>query len=235
MNFLQYLLRTILSRNHLVSTYRDTRYKTEGVTGLCYGSTDESGDVLLVSAQRGGMTYYMAFYGGGVSESDENEVCYDAVSMLEYAEEGFGFVDVLSTKKLMSEVNVKYNSTTDTVGLVPEADVTLYLPLSLDVKKDLDYSIVVYNKELSAPVEEGRAEGQVIVSYEGQELCRADLVTKNPVSRNNILYSLDRIEEFTTSRRFIVTALIFVLLLIAYVLISAAVKHKMKKRRRRLR
>ena len=227
--------RTVLSRNHLVSTYRDTRYKTEGVTGLCYGSTDESGDVLLVSAQRGSMTYYMAFYGGGVSESDEIEVCYDAVSMLEYAEEGFGFVDVLSTKKLMSEVGVKYNSTTDTVGLVPEADVTLYLPLSLDVKNDLEYSIVVYNKELFAPVEEGHPEGQVIVSYEGQELCRADLVTKDPVSRNNILYGLYRIEEFTTSRRFIVTVLIFILLLIAYVLISAAVKHRTKKRRRRLR
>lgn len=227
--------RTVLSRNHLVSTYRDTRYKTEGVTGLCYGSTDESGDVLLVSAVRGGMTYYMAFYGGSVSESDEIEVCYDAVSMLEYAEEGFGFVDVLSTKKLLSEVSVKYNSTTDTVGLVPEADVTLYLPLSLDVKNDLEYSVVVYSEELSAPVEEGQTEGMIIVSYEGQELCRADLVTKNPVSRNGILYMLDRIEEFTTSRRFIITVLAFILLLVVYVLISAVIRHRLKKRRRRLR
>ena len=91
------------------------------------------------------------------------------------------------------------------------------------------------NIVLEAPIEEGQAEGQVIVLYEGKEICRADLVTKTPVSRNKILYVLDRIEEFTSSRRFIVTLIIFVLLLIVYVLISSVVRHKMKKKRRRLR
>ena len=232
----KFTVRTVLSRNHLVSTYRDTRYKTDGVNGLCCGTTDESGDVLLVSAVRGGMTYFMAFYGGGVSENDNHtEVYKDAVSLLSYAENDFGFVKVLSEKKLMCEIPVKYNTTVDTVALVPEDDVTLYLPLDLDIEKDLQYSIVVYKEALEAPVEERQAEGQVIVKYDGQEICRADLVTKTPVSRNKILYVLDRIEEFTSSRRFIVTLVIFVLLLIIYVLISAVVRHQMKKRRRRLR
>jgi hypothetical protein len=121
------------------------------------------------------------------------------------------------------------------VALVPEDDVTLYLPLDLDIEKDLEYNVIVYNEELSAPVSEGQAEGQVVVKYDGQEICRADLITKNPVSRNKILYVLDRIEEFTSSRRFIITLIIFVLLLIVYVLISAIVHHRMKKRRRKLR
>lgn len=88
---------------------------------------------------------------------------------------------------------------------------------------------------LEAPVSEGQAEGQVIVTYDGQEICRADLVTKNPVSRNKILYVLDMIEEFTSSRRFILTVVIFVLLLIVYVLISSVVRYRMKNKRRRLR
>ena len=232
----KFTVRTVLSRNHLVSTYRDTRYKTEGVNGLCYGTTGESGDVLLVSAVRGGMTYFMAFYGGGISETDNDiEVYKDAVDLLNYAENGFGFVKVLSSKKLISEIAVKYNTTVDTVALVPEDDVTLYLPLDLDTEKDLEYNVIVYNESLDAPVSEGQAEGQVVVKYDGQEICRADLITKNPVSRNKILYVLDRIEEFTSSRRFIITLIIFVLLLIVYVLISAIVHHRMKKRRRKLR
>ena len=232
----KFTVRTVLSRNHLVSTYRDTRYKTEGVNGLCYGTTGESGDVLLVSAVRDGMTYFMAFYGGGISEEDNDiEVYKDAVDLLDHAENGFGFVKVLSAKKLISEIAVKYNTTVDTVALVPVDDVTLYLPLDLNVEKDLEYSVVVYNEVLEAPVAEGQAEGQVIVRYDGQEICRADLVTKNPVSRNKILYVLDRIEEFTSSRRFILTLIIFVLLLIVYVLVSAVVRHRMKKKRRKLR
>ena len=232
----KFTVRTVLSRNHLVSTYRDTRYKTEGVNGLCYGTTGESGDVLLVSAVRNGMTYFMAFYGGGISETENHiEVYNDATSLLKYAENGFGFVKVLSKKKLISEITVKYNTTVDTVALVPEDDVTLYLPLDIDVEKDLDYSVIVYNEVLEAPVSEGQAEGQVIVTYDGQEICRADLVTKNPVSRNKILYVLDMIEEFTSSRRFILTVVIFVLLLIVYVLISSVVRYRMKNKRRRLR
>lgn len=232
----KFTIRTVLSRNHLVSTYRDTRYKTEGVNGLCYGTTGESGDVLLVSAVRGGMTYFMAFYGGGISDDgNDTEVFKDAVSLLLYAENGFGFVKVLSEKKLISEIAVKYNSTVDTVGLVAEEDVTLYLPLDLDAEKDLEYDVIVYKEALSAPVEEGQAEGRVIVRYDGQEICRADLVTKNPVSRNKILYVLDCIEEFTSSRRFIITVVIFVLLLIIYVLISSVVRHRLNKRRRKLR
>ncbi len=225
------IAKTVNSRNLLI-----TKYQTAGVNGMCYGSTDESGDVLIVSAVIGGMTYYMALYGGTTEEGQtEKSVFADAISLLEYAQEGFGFVTVLSSGKLMCETKVKYNTTVDTVALVPESDVMLYLPLNIDTEKDLQYRIVVYKEALDAPVQEGQEEGKVIVSYNGKEICSAALVTKNPVSRNKILYVIDCIEEFTSDRRFLITVGVFAVLVIVYILISSIIRQRLKKRRRRLR
>ncbi|MBR6535164.1 MAG: D-alanyl-D-alanine carboxypeptidase [Clostridia bacterium] len=231
-------LKTLNNRNGLVRS--TTKYKTEGVTGLCYGTTDESGDVLMVSAEIGGMTYFMALYGGTEYENEddktlETSVYVDARTLLKYASEGFGFKTVLSTGKPLCEVPVKYNTTVDSVHLVAESEITLYLPTTLDVEKDLKYEITVFKESLDAPVQEGQAEGRVTVYYAGQQLCSADLVTKNPVSRNKILYVIDQIEEFTSSRRFVITVIVFLLIALAYVLITSAVRHAMKKKRRRLR
>lgn len=231
-------LRTLNNRNSLVRS--TTKYKTEGVTGMCYGTTDESGDVLVVSAEIGGMTYFMALYGGTEYEDEktkelETSVYADARALLEYASDGFGFITVLSEGKPMCEVDVKYNTTTDVVQLVAESEVKLYLPTDIDMENDLEYRITVYEETLCAPVQEGQIEGQVAVYYAGNELCRADLVTKTPISRNKILYVIDCIEEFTTSRRFIITLIVFAIAAPAYILISSAIRYAIKKKRRRLR
>lgn len=232
--------RTILSRNALVSVYLDNRYKTSGVTGMSYGSTDEMGDCLVVSSEYGDVKYFIALMGGYETEADENgktnmTVYTDAIYLLSYAQTAFAYTDVLDEKKIVAEVPVVYSSVTDYVSLVPTSSVTLFLPANVKVESEITTKTITYSDSLQAPVDEGQIAGEIVLYYNGGEICRVKLKTTASVARSKILYVLGQIKAFVLSVKFIASAGAFVVLLVAYILIKAAVRGGKKRRRRKLR
>lgn len=232
--------RTVLSRNHLVSKFRDTRYYTEGVTGLNFGSTDETGEILIVSSEYSGKKYFIALFGGYETEKDENgntrqTVFDDAVYLINYAKEAFGYTDLIDTGRIVAEIPVLYNITIDRVSLAPSSSVSLFLPKDIDIEEDIKYSVIVYDTELAAPVIEGQTAGEMVLYYLGEELCRIPLVTTSAVAQSKLLYTLDRIEEFVLSTKFFVFVGSVILLSVIYVTVNALLRGRRKRRRKRLR
>ncbi len=229
--------RTLITRNCLLSKYRDTRYKTSDVTGMNYGSTAEAGECLIATATKGGLTYYIAVNGGFVTRDTEKEltVFKDTLTLLTHAEEDFIYTKVLSKKKSYGQMPVKYNSTSNEAKLVPTDDVVLYMSKRIDTSTEIEYRITTYEKAVAAPVSKGQVVGKMSAYYRGVKLCTVPVSINEDIEQNRILYFLDKIEELTRSTFFIVSAIVFAGLLIVYISITGIVSMGKKRGRKRLK
>lgn len=224
--------RIILSRNYLISSYQTAKYKTAGVTGMNYGSTDEMGQCLLVSAEYDGKRYFAAIMGGYTDEDETLVVYTDAKRLLEYARTGFKYIDVLKKGVIITQVGVRFSTNTDVVTLVPEKTVSMYLPVSTDVSKEITFKNIVREETLDAPVAQGYAAGDIIVMYNGAEICRVPLVTTVSVPQSRILYVLDKLETFVKKPVVIASFISFFVFLFIFVIIKAVIEGQKKKRKR---
>ncbi len=228
--------RIILSRNHLVSTFRTSEYRTPGVTGMSYGATDETGECLVVSSEYSGKKYFIAIMGGFTDKETGRQVEFDdAIYLLNYAKTAFGYIEVLRKGTVKTQVKVLFGSTSDTVTLIPTKSVTMFLPKNTNVEEEITYKTLVYESELKAPVREGDVAGELTVCYNGDDICKIPLVASTSVERSQILYLLDRTRAVVTSPGFIVSAVVFVILLFGYAIVKSAVIRRRQKKRKKLR
>ena len=225
--------RVILSRNHLVSSYVTPLYKTPGVTGMNYGSTDEMGECLLTSAEYDGKRYFVIIMGGrDDAETGKQTEFVDTIKLLEYARTGFEYKNVLKKGVIITQVKVRFSTNTDVVTLVPSKTVSMYLPVDTDIEEAISFRNIVPETEIDAPVAQGLQAGEIAVLYFGEEVCRVPLVTTTSVAQSRILYSLDRIEKFVKRPVVIASVTAFIVIVIVYVLIKAVVLGQRKKRKK---
>lgn len=223
----------VLSRNHLVSAYTTPLYKTPGVTGMNYGSTDEMGECLLTSAEYDGKRYFVIIMGGRDDYETGRQTEYDdTIKLLSYARHGFEYKDVLKKGVIITQISVRFSTTTDKVSLVPSKTVTMYLPVGADIKEEITFRTVVPETEIDAPVAQGAEAGEIIVVYNGEDVCRVPLVTASSVIQSRILYTLDRIEKFVKKPVVIASLISFVVIAAIYVTIKAIILGQRKKRKR---
>ena len=222
--------RNIYNKNYLISRYNETKYYNKYVKGLNSGSTTQGGYCLATCAEKDGQTYICVVLGG--AERDGNICSYTvANSLINWAFSSYGYVEVISKDMLVCEVKVELSEDIDHVTLRPASSLTVFLPLDIDKEKDLVYSHKIASPSLTAPVEEGQIAGFISVELDGEILGSVDLVTMSKVERSEFLYSLQRIRDFTTSRPFVITAIIFVILVVAYILGTAFFGTNQKPRR----
>ena len=224
--------RTILNRNYLISSYQTAEYKTNGVTGMNYGSTEEMGHVLLVSAEYDGKRYFLILMGGYTDEDGTQVVYTDAKKLLDYARNGFTYFDVLKKGVIKTQVGVRFSTSTDVVTLVPEKTVSMYLPVNTDVEDEIMFKTIVRDEVIDAPVAQGYAAGDIIVYYNGAEVCRVPLVTNASVQQSRILYTLDRLEKFVKKPVVIASFISFFVLLVVYIIVKSVIEGQKKKRKR---
>ncbi len=222
--------RNIYNKNYLISRYTETKYYNKYVKGLNSGSTTQGGYCLATCAEKEGQTYICVVLGAIEKDGD---ICSYTVanSLINWAFSSYGYVEVISKDRLVCEVKVELSEDVDHVTLRPASSLTVFLPLDIDKEEDLIYSHKISSPSLTAPVEEGQIAGFISVELDGEVLGSVDLVTMNKVDRSEFLYSLQRIRNFTTSRPFVITAVIFIILVIAYVFANAFFGTNQKQRR----
>lgn len=222
--------RNIYNKNYLISRYTETKYYNKYVKGLNSGSTTQGGYCLATCAEKDGQTYICVVLGGVERDGD---ICSYTVanSLINWAFSSYGYVEVISKDTLVCEVKVELSEDIDHVTLRPASSLTVFLHLDIDKEKDLVYSHKIASPSLTAPVEEGQIAGFISVELDGEILGSVDLVTMSKVERSEFLYSLQRIRDFTTSRPFVITAIIFVILVVAYILGTAFFGTNQKPRR----
>ncbi|MBR0326360.1 MAG: D-alanyl-D-alanine carboxypeptidase, partial [Clostridia bacterium] len=199
---------TVYNRNHLVSRYQETKYYYELARGMNYGSTEEGGSTCCSMASRGGLTYVCVVLGGSEDAATGTDYALStAGELLAYGIEGFGYADVIDTKKPVCEIGVTLSATVDHVMLYPKNGLSVYLPSDIDVDKDITTSMRLSADTLAAPVEKGAVVGYLNVYYGDEQIGSVELITGDEVERNSFLYTLELIKEYSKSRFFRATAI----------------------------
>ncbi|MBR6676017.1 MAG: D-alanyl-D-alanine carboxypeptidase [Clostridia bacterium] len=214
--------RAVYNRNALLSNSEEKKYFYEKARGMNAGSTYEGGYAVVTTASDGDLTYLAVVL--GAQKVDNTIYSYvNATNMLEWAFESFMYMDVLSPDQIMCEIPVTLATGVDHVTMVASDSLTVYLPSDTDLEKEVEYSWVTNVESLQAPVKKGDIVGHVTVLYKGEPIGSAKLITTADIERNEMLFGLYRISEFTKSKFFIATVVSIVVFSVAYVLGKAYV------------
>lgn len=224
--------RSIYNRNCLISKFYSVDYYYSEAVGMNAGATTQGGYTLCAVAEddERGLTYLAVVLGAEKTEDGKLYNYINGTNMLEWAFEAYDYAKVLSSAKVICELPVTLSSTLDYVTLVPQYDITVYLPKMVDLQKDIRYSYNTYYDSLEAPVEAGAIAGSISVLYGDTILGSCPLITTSSITRSEFLHFLAGVKQFTRSRFFISTIIAIVVLSIVYVLYQAR-KREQKLRR----
>jgi hypothetical protein len=96
-------------------------------------------------------------------------------------------------------------------------DLKVVLPQNADPETDLVYDVRLTGDGLTAPLQAGDVVGQVVVTYNGSVVGKADLTVTEDFSTSIFLLGLMGFKDYLLSRPFVITVIIFVLLLLLYI------------------
>ncbi len=222
--------RYVYNSNYLIATNVETKYRNKAAEGMNAGSTVEGGHVVVTAVKKDGMTNIFVLMGG--SYDDENIYSYIAANeMIDWAFKNFEYKKILDQGEMICEIDVNLSGQVDYVVLSPAKTVEYFLPSSVDIKKDIERKVELYTKTLNAPVPEGYVAGKILLSLNGETLSEVDLITKNSVERNNLLYLLAKIKDFTKSPKF--KMVIFCLVGVTFLYLAVVIHSRIKSKRYR--
>lgn len=220
--------RRIVNRNNLVSTYLTWQYYNPEAIGLNAGSTPKARYCLATVVNHNGLTYLCII--SGASSDDLYIYSYvEASKLLNWVYENWGYVTVLKTTTSITQLPVRLASKTDTIALHPSYEVELYLPSGVDIEKDVERVITVYEDILTAPVDSGLECGILALYYQGQLISEVPLITKNYIDKSYWMYFVDFTDNTIHSRWFKTSVLVFIVLFTSYTLINAHVRYRRSK------
>ncbi len=207
--------RTIFNKNYYFSSHMEYKYIWKIPRGLNAGYTPNGGSCVVTTGSRDGLTYVVAVM--GAKSDDEYIYSYtEAADLIKWAYNSYSYTKLLTTADMICEAPVKLSSRVDYVTLFPSENVELYLPSGLDLEKDLHIEWTLNNEYFTAPVSEGQVGGKLTITYNGVNLGTYDLITRNSVNRDNILYVIDLVKGLTQTSAFRVIASAFGLLIAGY-------------------
>jgi len=228
--------RALVNRNHLVSKDRYAHYYYEYARGMSYGSTELGGDCLAAVAEQNELSYLclvMKSTATPVAGSDAPRLnCfYDARALFEWAFAIYGYKTLVKTTQVVKTVEVRLAANRDEVTLCPDRDITVLLPQNVDVEKEIEKVVEIFEDKLVAPIEKGQQLGKITVFYNGEAVGSAYLLSLSEVEPSNVLQVLDHITSIVSGNWFKASIVIFVIVGALYVVVGLVRKGKKEQRR----
>jgi len=171
------------SVQQLVNTNRMIRFY-DGANGIKTGYTSEAKHCLSASATRGNTTFIAVIMGSPTSPIRFSE----AAKLLDYGFANYNSVDVVNKETAVGSVPVEKGKFLQ-VEAIPKED------LKLLVKKGAEGNVeheVILPQFVQAPLVKGEKIGEVIVTVDGKEKGRVDLVAAEDVGKASIMDILGR-------------------------------------------
>ncbi|AKL95326.1 D-alanyl-D-alanine carboxypeptidase DacF [Clostridium aceticum] len=167
----------LVNTNRLIRTYK-------GANGIKTGSTSEAKYCLSASATRGNTTFIAVILTAPTSPIRFSE----AAKLLDY-----GFANYSTTKVI--EKGGSLGSVLVEKGKVPQANVVANDDLSVLTKKGEESKIkkeIIIPQSIKAPIMQGQKIGEVVVTLEGKEIGKIDIVSEETIESASIIDILGR-------------------------------------------
>ena len=192
--------RHFYNSNGLISNKNYIGYYYDKCIGGKTGTTDEAGRGLVAAAEDGDELLISVVLGSGPMEVPGEEKLKqgqfrESKRLLEYGFSNFQRVTITKGDEPVDKVKVTMSRQADEVNVKPQGSITRTLPKSMNVE-DIETNIVLFAKEVEAPVEAGEVMGVMTLSYEGEVYGKLDLVAVTSVERSELLYKKQQFFEF---------------------------------------
>jgi D-alanyl-D-alanine carboxypeptidase (penicillin-binding protein 5/6) len=128
-------------------------------------------------------------------------------------------------------VKVELAANKDEVSLAPDADIKLLLPMNVDIDKEIDRVVTIYENDLFAPITQGQVLGEISIIYKGEIMGSAKLVAMSDVEPSNVLLVLDQIKNIVSRPWFAASVIIFIVLFAVYIAFSLLRRSRRERKR----
>lgn len=211
--------RVLHDTNALVSNFRVRGFFYQYAIGIKTGSTPEAGYCLASAAEKNGSTLIAVILGGenwkdSAGNAVEKNYFQESKNLLEYGFNNFSRKTILNEIDPIGTIPVKLCPDQDYVTVQPANSLDASLPNDLDpaaFQRQVDLP-----ERLEAPIEKGQSLGSIILSYEGKEYGRVDLVATSSLERSQFLALLDQVQRFFSHLWVKLLLLVLVLLILIF-------------------
>lgn len=219
----------LYNRNMLLSDRISSKYLNEYASGLNAGSTVEGGECVATLARKEGLSYLCIVTGGAEVEDEEQNKyisSYKVINdLIEWSFESFGYVKLFDPSLPCADLSVRYGVDTDTVSVVPDSEIVMYLPLTFDPQRSIDMRIRFDRSEFEAPLTKGDTVGKMTLLYGGEPLGEVGLKLTASVEKDNFLFTLDKIKAFSQNRIFVLSVVCAVGYTVLFTVVSTLLRH----------
>jgi len=156
---------------------------------------------------------------------------YETVQLMNWVFDSFSIQAALDTDLAIAEIPVKYSSDSDTLQLYPADSMMTLLPSTGDGSVTQKYFHLP--DYVCAPIQQGDVVGTVELKLAGETIGVVNLIAGQDISRNPLLFTVARIQEFLGSlylKVVIVLSVISALIYGAWVFLNGWQKRKPTKK-----
>lgn len=204
--------RYIYNRNSLVNSNSSTGYYNPNCVGMNAGYSGESGGWSVVSAVHDEGVEYLMIILGGLENEDETEIyAYEiADTLADYVCKEYGYITVYKQGQEVGMTTIGLTAlNTDNAPYLAATDLRIYIPSSVDPKRDITYKVHYLKDEINAPVEAGTKIGVIQAIHNDQIIGETDLVLKESYEKNPVMAAIRALFDYTRSRAFAFTIVFF--------------------------
>ena len=242
--------------NYLISTRVNPDYYLSMATGLLCGSRSQCGYSIIATARKDGLNYIAIVTGAEIkrqivtperteTDAEGNTVVYpaeyktiyeglnEARSLLVWGEASFGYIKAVDRSTPIVEVPVRLAADVDSITLLPQFPLEVYVPNDIDREKEITYTYTLESTLLTAPVKAGERLGTLNVYYQGELLGEIPLITRNNVERSGVLTLLARLQELISTPFFLVLIGLVLFAAVFYVLSTAITRQRKAEEQRK--
>jgi D-alanyl-D-alanine carboxypeptidase (penicillin-binding protein 5/6) len=214
----------LVTTNFMIDPNRGGQYYYKYANGIKTGHTDEAGHCIAASAKKENNNYICIAMGS--NDPKTNYAMIDSKNLFEWAFNNLKIKPVIDKTKPIGETSLNFAWNKDRIQLVPAKDYSVVLPKNVEASS-IDISLNV-PKSVDAPLSVGDKIGTATLSYANQTLSTIDVVSAQAVERNQIAYFFDMTKRIVSSKWFIISS-ILILILIFSCVISAHIHNKKRK------
>ncbi|MCC5909915.1 MAG: D-alanyl-D-alanine carboxypeptidase [Clostridiaceae bacterium] len=167
----------LVNTNRLIRTYK-------GITGIKTGSTSEAKYCLSASATRGSNSFIAVVMGAPTSPVRFSETA----KLLDYGFATFNTVKIVEKGGSLGNINIGKGKEQQLLAVADE-------DLNVLVKKGDESKVkkeVILPEYMKAPIAKGAKVGEVIVTLDGREVGKVDIVTNEGVERASVINMMNR-------------------------------------------
>lgn len=216
--------RTLYNKNLFISPTSNYYYKD--AKGLNSGNTEQAGYNLITMATEKGIPLLCVVLSCDKDSDGTIHSYIDSKNLYTWAFGSYNYVTVLRARQVSYEMPVKLSAQKDYVLICPSTDIELLLPVNIDVNTDIKKVFSIEKDHLEAPIAMNTVVGEVVLLYNDEIIATAELITAEDISRSDILYYIQVVENATSTTWFKVSAISFSILFAIYLVVSVVRKKK---------